>query len=74
MEEAYVCVNAVPGQERKAMLAILEVAGVEKAEGVYGVYDLIVRICAPDLKAIESAVHRIRSNHSVMGTFTMNVI
>ena len=63
--KAYILITTKPGtseQVVKSIKAAREVKGVVMADSVFGKYDAVVVIEAPDMEKISSVVYRIVEN------------
>ncbi len=75
MEEAFVLINTEIGGENDVLKALMGVEGVEEAYIVYGVYDVVVKIRAPDIESLKTIVTtNIRKLPKVKSTLTMIVV
>lgn len=54
--KAYVFVNAAPGKSEEVAARLRGVAGIKSAETCWGLPDIIARVEAPDLKALQQLV------------------
>jgi len=75
MAEAFVLVNTEVGGENDVLKALMGVEGVKEAYIVYGVYDVVVKIRAPDIESLKTIVTtNIRKLPRVKSTLTMVVV
>lgn len=75
MTSAYVLINTEIGSEDEVLEALRQLPMVKEAYVVYGVYDLIARVEAPDLdKLKETVTWKIRKLDKVRSTLTMIVV
>ena len=75
MAEAFVLINTEVGGESDVLKALMEVEGVEEAYVVYGVYDVVAKIRAPDIESLKTIVTTsIRKLPKVKSTLTMVVV
>ncbi|MDT7888800.1 MAG: Lrp/AsnC ligand binding domain-containing protein [Desulfurococcales archaeon] len=75
MAEAFVLINTEVGGENDVLKALMQVKGVEEAYVVYGVYDVIAKIRAPDVESLKTIVTTsIRKLPKVKSTLTMVVV
>jgi DNA-binding Lrp family transcriptional regulator len=69
---AFVLITSETGAEEEIMEQLVKIDGVKEAYSVYGVYDLIVKVEAPDLEKLKEIVHtKIRRIDKVRSTLTM---
>ncbi|MDH5462361.1 MAG: Lrp/AsnC ligand binding domain-containing protein [Candidatus Bathyarchaeota archaeon] len=75
MPTAFVLVNTEIGSESEVLTALKKVDGVEEANTVYGVYDIIAKIGAETMDKLKEIVTwHIRRLDKVRSTLTMIVI
>jgi len=73
--EAFVLINTEVGSEGEVLKALMEVEGVEEAYVVYGVYDVVAKIRAPDIESLKAIVTtNIRKLPKVKSTLTMVIV
>jgi DNA-binding Lrp family transcriptional regulator len=75
MAEAFVLINTEVGGEDEVLKALIGVEGVEEAYIVYGVYDVVAKVRAPDIESLKTIVTtNIRKLPKVKSTLTMIVV
>jgi DNA-binding Lrp family transcriptional regulator len=75
MAEAFVLINTEVGGENEVLKALIGVEGVEEAYIVYGVYDVVAKVRAPDIESLKTIVTiNIRKLPKVKSTLTMIVV
>ena len=74
MTGAYVIITTIPGREKEVLEQVVEVPHVISAEGVYGDFDIIVRIELPGNESIEPVIAGIRKIHGIRFTKTVKSI
>jgi DNA-binding Lrp family transcriptional regulator len=75
MAEALVLINTEVGGEDEVLKALIGVEGVEEAYIVYGVYDVVAKVRAPDTESLKTIVTtNIRKLPKVKSTLTMIVV
>lgn len=74
MPGAYVMINSLPGMERRLIDQIADIPGVISVEGVYGDFDLIVRIEVPVGTSIDQVINEIRRTPGLKSTRTVTSI
>lgn len=67
---ACVLVRALPGKVKTALEAIKKVKNVVRAFPVYGRYDIVVFVEAPDFKSLTAASREINTIEGVKSTET----
>ncbi len=78
MATAYILLNSKPNSEERIISKIKEIAGGNgnigyEIQGVYGVYDIVVRISCKDMEEIRKALSKVRRVDQVVSTITMLV-
>jgi DNA-binding Lrp family transcriptional regulator len=74
MPGAYVMVNTLPGMEKQALDEIADIPGVVSVEGVYGEFDLIVRVEVPVGNSVDPVINKIRKTPGIKATRTVSSI
>jgi len=67
--KAYILINTMGGKAKKVLQTIKMIDGVERANGVYGSYDLVAAIEGEDL--VDLVVDKIRTIDGVVKTNTL---
>jgi DNA-binding Lrp family transcriptional regulator len=77
---SYILINSDLGTDESIIIKIKEILAGEKEieyeiQGVYGVYDIILKISSDDIDILRSTItNKIRKITSVQSTLTMMVI
>ncbi|UCG89918.1 MAG: Lrp/AsnC family transcriptional regulator [Candidatus Heimdallarchaeota archaeon] len=72
---AFVMINAEIGEEEAVLKFLTEELGIDEAHIVYGVYDLVAKISANDMKSLKDIViNKIRQANGVRSTLTMVIV
>ena len=80
MPTSYVLINSDLGTDESIIVKIKEILEDEKEikyeiQGVYGVYDIILKLSSDDINTLRSTItNKIRKITSVQSTLTMMVI
>lgn len=75
MTSAYILINTEIGSEDDVLAQLRQIPMVKEAYLVYGVYDIIARVEAPDLDKLKEIVTwKIRKLDKVRSTLTMIVV
>jgi len=75
METAFVLINTEMGSETAVSNLLREFDEVKEVHGVYGVYDLVVRVEAESMQALKDVIGtKIRRLENIRSTLTMIVI
>ncbi len=67
-------INTLPGSEKVVLDEIAEVPGVVSVEGVYGEFDIIVRVEVPVGNAVDLVINEIRKIRGIKSTRTVSSI
>ncbi|MDQ3872407.1 MAG: Lrp/AsnC ligand binding domain-containing protein, partial [Thermoproteota archaeon] len=67
-------INTLPGREKVVLDEIAEVPGVVSVEGVYGEFDIIVRVEVPVGNAVDLVINEIRKIRGIKSTRTVSSI
>lgn len=71
MAIGFTLIKTAPGKERQVFLALQKVEAVEEAYPLFGEYDLIVKMEAPDFDALgRTIVSEVRTIDGVLATKT----
>jgi len=74
MPSAIVIINTEIGKEAAVMEGLSRMKDVERAYVVYGVYDIVAKLAAPDMDTIERMIsEHVRKIDGVRSTLTLIV-
>lgn len=78
MATAYILLNNKPNSEAQIISKVKEIIGASKmvgyeVRGVYGVYDIIVKVSGKEMGDIRDVLGKIRRVDQVISTITMLV-
>lgn len=71
MPTAYVLINCRLGKESEIISKLRAVRGVDEANGVYGLYDVVTRISADTDKGLEDILQKLRRIENIVSTNTL---
>ncbi|MFX1283306.1 MAG: Lrp/AsnC family transcriptional regulator [Promethearchaeota archaeon] len=72
---AFVMINAEIGEEKAVLEFLNEELDIDEAHLVYGVYDLVAKISAKDMKSLkDTVINKIRQANGVRSTLTMVIV
>jgi len=75
MESAFVFINTEPASMPEVLKEVRAVEGVEEAEMVYGVYDIVAKVKAETMDQLKHIItHKVRTLANVRATQTFLVI
>ncbi len=69
--KAYILLITSIGKELDVVNDIKKLNGVKSATPVYGEYDVVVEVEAPDLNELNKIINQIRRNSSIIRTVTL---
>jgi DNA-binding Lrp family transcriptional regulator len=72
--EAYVLLNCDLGLEDAVIKELIAIPEVSEVKGVFGVYDIIVKIYTDSEEEIKRAIARVRAIDKIKSSLTMMVI
>ncbi len=70
---SYILLNCSPGSEEEVISQIISLAGVIEVNGVFGKYDVFVKVSAENPDAMEKIVSQIRKI-KVISSHTLPVV
>jgi len=70
---SYILLNCSPGSEAEVISQIISLAGVIEVNGVFGKYDVFVKVSAENPDAMEKIVSQIRKI-KVISSHTLPVV
>ena len=71
---AYVLINCVPGSENNIITELKRLPEVTEINGIWGKYDIFVKISSKEIHGIDSLVEKIRSYKEITSSDTMHVL
>ncbi len=75
MPTAFVLINTEPGSMPEVAKAIRAVAGIDEAEMVYGIYDIVAKVKAETMDELKQIIaYKIRKIGKVLTTQTILVV
>ncbi|MCY0873787.1 MAG: Lrp/AsnC ligand binding domain-containing protein [Acidianus hospitalis] len=69
--KAYILLITSIGKELDVVNDVKKLNGVKDATPVYGEYDVVVEVEAPDLNELNKTINQIRRNSSIIRTVTL---
>lgn len=72
--QAYVLASCKSGEEAAIISEFKELPEVIEINGIWGKYDIFMKIKNEDPSKIDSVVHRLRNHPGVSDTYTMHVL
>ena len=75
MESAFVFINTEPASMPEVLKKLKAIEGVEEAEMVYGIYDIVAKVKAETMDQLKHIItHKVRTLANVRATQTLLVI
>lgn len=75
MNKAFVAIHCETGKENTIIRKLMELKGVSEVTGTLGLYDIIIKVEAPDSKELENIITKnVRKVPNVLTTMTLMVI
>lgn len=72
--QAYVLINCLPGNEKEIISNLKKIPEVVEINGIWGKYDIFVKIASIEPSDIDKVIEKIRSISEITDTDTMHVI
>jgi len=75
MSKAFVAIHCETGKENPIIRKLMEIKGVSEVTGTLGLYDIIIKVEAPDSITLEKIITKeVRKIPNVLTTMTLMVI
>ncbi|MGY5148310.1 MAG: Lrp/AsnC ligand binding domain-containing protein [Candidatus Nitrosopumilus sp. bin_7KS] len=72
--QAYILINCKTGREISVITELKELREIIEINGIWGKYDIFIKIKTPDPNGVEKIIQRLRNHPDVTDTFTMHVL
>ncbi len=72
--QAYILINCNAGSESSIISELKEITEISEINGIWGKYDIFLKISTQDPNGIEQIVKRLRNHPDITDTYTMNVL
>ncbi|MCV0409835.1 Lrp/AsnC ligand binding domain-containing protein [Nitrosopumilus sp.] len=72
--QAYVLINCSTGSETTLISELKELPEIIEINGVWGKYDIFIKISTADPNGVEQIIKRLRNHPDVVDTYTMHVL
>ena len=72
--QAYILINCQTGSEIKLISELKELPEIIEINGVWGKYDIFIKISTTDPNGVEQIIKRLRNHPDVADTYTMHVL
>ncbi len=72
--QAYILINCSTSKESKIISELKEITETSEINGIWGKYDILLKIVTADPNGVEQIVKRLRNHPDITDTYTMNVL
>lgn len=72
--QAYILINCNTGSETSLISELKELPEIIEINGIWGKYDIFLKISTSNPDGIEQVVKRLRNHPDVIDTYTMHVL
>lgn len=72
--QAYVLLNCTTGSEIDLISELKKIPEIIEVNGIWGKYDIFLKIGSEDPEGIDKLVSKLRSNKDVTNSYTMHVL
>jgi len=72
--QAYVLLNCTTGSEIDLISELKKIPKVIEVNGIWGKYDIFLKISSEDPDGIDKIVYKLRSNRDITNSYTMHVL
>jgi DNA-binding Lrp family transcriptional regulator len=72
--QAYILLNCNPGSEIDLISELKKLPEVTEVNGIWGKYDVFLKICSEDPDGIDKIVSNLRNHEGITKSYTMHVL
>ena len=72
--QAYILLNCNTGSEIDLILELKKLPEVVEVNGIWGKYDIFLKVCSEDPDGIDKIVSKMRNNKDITKSYTMHVL
>ncbi len=72
--QAYILLTCNTGSESGLIAEIKKIPGVTEINGIWGKYDIFLKICTDDIHGIDKVVSKLRTLKDITSSHTMHVL
>ena len=72
--QAYILINCNTGSEERIISEFKEIPEVSEINGIWGKYDILLKIKTPDPFGIDTIVKKLRNHPDIISTGTCDVL
>ncbi len=72
--QSYILLNCNTGKENELILELKKFPEVTEVNGIWGKYDIIIKVCSDDPDGIDQIVSKLRNHKDITKSYTMHVL
>ena len=72
--QAYILLNCNTGSEIDIISELTKLPEVTEVNGIWGKYDIFLKVCSEDPDGIDKIVSKLRNNKDITKSYTMHVL
>ena len=72
--QSYILLNCNPGKENELISELKKFPEVTEVNGIWGKYDIIIKVCSEDPDGIDQIVSKLRNHKDITKSYTMHVL
>jgi DNA-binding Lrp family transcriptional regulator len=72
--QAYILLNCTTGSETEIISELKKYPEVTEVNGIWGKYDIFLKICSEDPDGIDKIVSKLRNHKGITDSYTMHVL
>jgi len=72
--QSYILLNCNTGSENELISELKKFPEITEVNGVWGKYDIILKVCSDDPDGIDKIVSKLRNHKDITNSYTMPVL
>ena len=72
--QSYILINCNTGSENELISELKKFPEVTEVNGIWGKYDIILKVCSDNLDGIDKIVSKLRNHKDITNSYTMHVL
>lgn len=72
--QAYILLTCNTGSETSLIAEIKKIHGVTEVNGIWGKYDIFLKICTDDIHGVDKIMSKLRTLKDITSSQTMHVL
>ena len=72
--QSYILLNCNTGKENELISELKKFPEVTEVNGIWGKYDIIIKVCSDDPDGIDQFVSKLRNHKDITKSYTMHVL